>query len=152
MSFNIKIQTTSSVNNKISKNISDIVTLTGTLKNDTSVIDPVILIDAGVDVDENFFLANYATIPKFGRSYFITDIRSVRNGLIEISMHVDVLETYKDEIKNLDCIVRRTADKDYINLYLDDGTFSVYQNPDIDTKLFPSGFTAQSIILAVAGS
>lgn len=152
MAFNIILQTTSSMNNKIGKDIDDIVTLSGTLKNDTSVIDPIILIDSDTTTDDSIFLANYCTIPKFGRKYFITDIKSVRNSLIEISMHVDVLETYQDEILGLNAIIRRTSDSDYFNLYLDDGVFNVYQNPDIVTKSFPSGFSGQSIILAVAGS
>ena len=38
------------------------------------------------------------------------------------------------------------------NLYLDDGSFKVYQNPMVLTKAFPQGFTTQEFVLAVAGS
>lgn len=41
---------------------------------------------------------NYAHIPLFNRYYFVTDIRSIRNNIWEISLTVDVLMSYKDAI------------------------------------------------------
>jgi hypothetical protein len=152
MSFQIKLQRTSSVNNKIGKNITNVLTVSGTLKDETSILTPVVLIESNSPTD--LFTCNYASIPTFGRKYFITDIRSIYANMVEVHMKVDVLETYKDEIKDLNCIIRRTADTRYTNIYLDDGVFNVYQNPNITPTLFPSGFnrSEECIILAVAGS
>lgn len=164
MSFDIKFQRTSSMNNKVGKSIDDVVTFSGTLKNETSVLDPVILVelpepedpedpDTGEITERQFFQCNYAYIQRFARHYFITDMRSIRNNIVEVSMHVDVLETYKDDIKDLNAIIRRQ--ENIWNLYLDDGVLQTYQNPHIIPKEFPSGFTAgtaETVILAVAGS
>lgn len=147
MAFNIRLQRSYSEKNRIAKTIADIITVTGVLKEETSIIDPVIKIECDLaDVKD----CNYMTISAFGRSYFVNNIRSIRNGLVEFSCHVDVLETYRSGILNNSAILKRSEST--YNLYLNDGSFKVYQNSDVLTKEFPSGFTTQEFILAVAGS
>lgn len=147
MSFNIVLQTNTSEKNRIDKTLIDIATLTGTLKSETSIIDPVILIEGDLS---DYVNCNYMTIESFGRSYFINNIKSIRTGLFEISAHVDVLSSFADEIRSNTAIVRRQENR--WNLYLNDGSFRVYQNPMVLTKAFPSGFTTQEFVLAVAGA
>lgn len=147
MSFNIVLQTNNSDDIVIDKSITDIATVTGTLKNDTSIINPTIMVQGDLS---NYVSCNYMTISTFNRSYFITDIRSIRAGLFEVSGRVDVLTTYKNVIRANSGIVRRQENK--WNLYLNDGVFRVYQNPYVLTKEFPSGFSTQEFVLAVAGS
>lgn len=60
-----------------------------------------------------------------------------------------MLDSFKTEIKANTGIIERQQNK--WNLYLDDGTFKLYQNPLVLTRLFPSGFSAEEWILAVAG-
>ena len=147
MSFNIVIKRNNSENNKVTKDTTTITTLTGTLKENTSIINPVILTEISM---ENIKDANYMTISQFDRSYFITDIKSIRNGIVEIYGHVDVLSTYANQIKLSKAIIKRQEVS--WNLYLNDGSFRIYQNPVVATKSFPSGFTTQEIVLAIAGS
>lgn len=147
MAFNITLQINSSEKNKLDKEITDIATVSGVLKEDTSIIDPVIKIECDLS---NYVNCNYITIPQFGRKYFVNNIRSVRNGLVEFSCHVDVLSSFADSIRTNKAIIKRQENK--WNLYLNDGTFKVYQNPMVLTKAFPSGFTTQEFVLAVAGS
>lgn len=147
MSFDITLQTNASEKNKLTKDITDIATLSGTLKNGTSIIDPVISFEGDLS---SFVNCNYMTIPTFGRSYFVNDIRSIRNNVYEISAHVDVLSSFATQIRGNTAIVRRQENQ--WNLYLNDGVFKTYQNPEIITKAFPSGFTKQEFVLAVAGS
>lgn len=147
MSFNIELQRNNSENIKIDKSISNILSVSGVLKNETSIIDPVIIIECDLT---DIASCNYMTISVFERSYFITDIKSVRNGLCEISAHVDALSSFKSEIKTNRGIVKRQ--ENVWNLYVDDGAFKTYQNPNIITKAFPSGFSTQEFVLAVAGS
>lgn len=147
MSFSIKLQRNNSDKHDLDKSITDISTHTGQLKDSSSIIDPVILIEANIS---NLSNCNYMTISEFGRKYFITDIVSVYNGLVEVHGHVDVLTTYKSQIRNRQAIISRQQ-KNY-NLYVDDGVFKTYQNPNILTKSFPSGFGGTfEFVLAVAG-
>lgn len=147
MSFSIILQRNNSEKNKVDKTLTTIATMTGTLKNETSIIDPVIIFETSLSDLKN---CNYCTISEFGRSYFVNNIRSVRNGLVELTCHVDVLSTYKSQIRQQFAIIKRQQEN--WNLYLNDGSFKVYQNPMVLTKQFPAGFSTPSFVMAVAGS
>lgn len=147
MAFDILLQQNNSERNRLTKEISDLFTVSGELKTETSIIDPVIMIECDLPAVTG---CNYMSIPAFGRSYFVNNIRSIRTGLVEFSCHVDVLSSFAEQIKKNTAIVRRQENN--WNLYLNDGSFKVYQNPNVLTKAFPSGFTTQEFVLAVAGS
>ena len=147
MSFTIDLQISMSDKIEMDKTITTIAALNGTLKDATSIIDPVILVEGDLS---QFAQCNYMTIPVFGRSYFVTNIRSIRNDLFEISAHVDVISTWKSEIRGNLAIVKKQQN-DW-NLYLNDGTFHTYQNPMVLAKQFPTGFNTLEFVLAVAGS
>ena len=133
--------------NAVTKSLTQVQTMTGTLRNGTSIIDPVILVSDVSDISG----VNYCKINEFNRYYFINNIKSVNNNLWELSCHVDVLQSYADEIRAQSGIVERQ--ENYFNLYLNDGnTFQVYQNPQIATIKFPTGFTNPCFIIAIAGS
>lgn len=144
--FNILLQINNSEKNKLDKSINTISELSGVLREETSIIDPIITIEGDISAYVN---CNYMTIPVFNRSYFITNIRSIKSNLFEISAHVDVLSTYKAGIRSNEAIIRKQAHK--WNLYLNDGSLEVYQNPHVITKTFPSGFNTQSFVMAIAG-
>ena len=147
MSFNIILQRNSSEPIKVDKSIENLMTLSGTLREDTSIIDPVIKIECDL---ADVATCNYLTIPSFERSYFVRDIRSINTSIVEFSCHVDVLSSFKDEIRANEGIIKRQ--ENLWNLYLNDGSLKIYQNPYVITKEFPQGFTTQNFILAVAGS
>ena len=147
MAFNISLQINNSEREKLSKSVTDIITVSGELKTETSIIDPVIMIKCDLNAVKN---CNYMTIPSFGRSYFVNNIRSILSGLVEFSCHVDVLSSFANQIRDNTAIIRRQENK--WNLYLNDGSFKVYQNPNVLTKAFPSGFTTQELVIAIAGS
>lgn len=131
----------------VTKDIETLITLNGTLRENCSISDPVITVDA----INNSIAArcNYAKIAQFGRYYFVNDI--VFNGLLyEIHMHVDVLASFQTQLKQLDAVIARNENK--YNLYLNDGYFKTYQNPYVSIKQFPSGFEEQYYVLSVAGS
>lgn len=134
-----------SPSNYVNKSISVVSTLNGTLRNPTSIIDPVVTIERS-----NPTGFNYARIEEFGRYYFVTGISSELSNLISISLHVDVLMTYKEGIKDMNAIIKRQENK--FNLYLDDGIFKAYQNTKHKVIQFPYGFTEYSYILALAGN
>lgn len=148
MAFNIVLQTNASEKNRLDKTITDISTQSGTLRADTSIIDPVFLIECDL---ADYINANYLTVPSFGRSYFINNIRSMRAGLVEFTCHCDVLSSFKTQIRTNTAIIHR-SERNW-NLYLNDGSLTAYQDPELYTTEFSMGFTVnKQFILAVAGS
>lgn len=130
----------------LNKNISWIGSIPGTLRESTSIINPDILFEGDISSIAN---ANYMSIPEFGnRSYFIDNIESVRNNLYRIKAHVDVLETYKDQIKNCRGVVGRNAN-DY-NRYLVDSKIASPNTRDIKTTKFSESLDHEQIILVVS--
>lgn len=146
MSFSITVLNNKSEPNRIIKTTETLGEFTGTLRDGTSILNPIILVSGDIS---GFVNANYMHIPTFDRYYFINDIVSVRSGVFEVHAHVDVLSTYGNEIVKNQAIVRRQANQ--YNLYLNDGSFRTYQNPTITTHKFPYGFSGQNFVLAVAG-
>lgn len=134
--------------NKVIKELESHGTITGSLKETTSILSPTMVVKTGLDV-LTIATTNYMYIEDFKRYYFITDIKSVKTGLWEISGRVDVLQSYSDLIKQQTAIVKRQENK--WNLYLNDGSFRVYQNPMVLTKPFASGFNSFNFVLSVAG-
>lgn len=148
MSFQIKLQKNNSENNCVIKTLTDVYTLIGTLRDGSSITDPVFQVDCS---NFDIFGVNYCTIETFHRSYFINNIVLVRTNLAEISCHVDVLSSFASEIKANKGIVRRQERPTSFNLYINDGSLVAYQNPYVLTEPFPNGFTGASFILVVAG-
>lgn len=148
MAFNISLLYNYSEKNKVDKTIESVQVLRGIMRAESSIVNPVILVESGLTLQRAKI--NYMKIENFGRYYFVTDIRIIRDRLFEISAHVDVLTSYAAQIRESSAIIRKQANQ--WNLYLNDGSFKVYQNPNVLTKAFPSGFSGQEFILAVAGS
>lgn len=147
MSFAINFMYNNEPMNKITKSPQTLFTLTGSLRDESSIVDPVILIEYSDPID-----ANYAYIPEFHRYYYIKDITAVRTGLWRISMHTDVLKTFSEGILNSPCIVAKNANR--FNLYLNDSDYKCQQNDIVMTKDFPSGFdlTYANFIATILGS
>lgn len=139
-------KTTSEVN-KVDKQLEQLVVLTGTLRESSSIIDPVFNLSG---IDSYVADCNYAHIAEFGRYYFIQNIESINNGLWRLSLHVDVLMSYKNEICNNYAIVERN-ERNY-DLKLNDGLFVTQQNPRRAQFTFPAGFDTWNYVLAVAGN
>lgn len=125
MSFNIVLQSNISETIRLDKNLTTIATLTGTLRGDTSIIDPVFRIEGNL---ADYINVNYCTVEAFGRSYFVNNIRSLRAGLFEIDCHVDVLSSFKSGIRANHAIMHR-SERNW-NLYLNDGTLKMTQRPE----------------------
>lgn len=140
----IKLYKNYSDKNVLDKNISQSGSdITGTLREDCSIINPVIAIEGLNDLN-----VNYAYITEFGRYYYINNI-VCKGELFELQMHVDVLMTYKDEIRSNQAVISRQQNA--YNLYLQDGVFKTMANPHIQIKQFPAGFTDYNFIFSVAG-
>lgn len=145
--MNILIYSNSSDRKVVNKSITLITTLTGTLRDKCSIIDPVITVE-GLTAAQAAS-ANYIYIADFGRYYYINDI-TFNGNLFILSCHVDVLMSFKSQFTELEGVISRQENS--YNLYLQDGLFKTYQKPHISVKQFPSGFNTYQYILCVAGS
>lgn len=128
------------VSKTITQSGSDI---SGTLREDCSIINPVISIQGLTDLK-----VNYAYIPEFGRYYYINNI-VCKGKLYELHMHVDVLMSFGTEILDNTAVISRQ--QSMYNLYLQDGVFKTYADNHYQIKQFPSGFNTQQFIFSVAG-
>lgn len=143
----LNLYTNNSADNVVTKNITLLTSMTGTLRENCSIVDPVITVE---NINNAIAaVCNYAFIPQFARYYFVRNI-TLSGKLWIISMHVDVLASFQTPLKSLDAVIARNENR--YNLYLQDGFFKTYQNPHVSIKQFPAGFTDHSYILAVAGA
>lgn len=105
MSITVNLGTNTSDVRCIDKSVSTVKTCSGSLRNESNIVNPSILVEANA---ESIATCNYMEIPEFGRKYFITDIQAVTNKLSIVSGHCDVLSTYKNAIRSSPAIVSRS--------------------------------------------
>lgn len=101
--MNIKLYYNSSEDNKLTKVLTNELSVEGTLRDRSDLLNPEILM-YGVD----FTIYNYAYIPLFERYYFIRGYDIYRNDMYVVNMEIDVLHTYREGIKTLPSILMET--------------------------------------------
>lgn len=144
--MNLTLYVNNSEKNKIGKNLTNDFSLSGTLRDITNIINPVILIE--LNEIGNY---NYCYIPDFNRYYFITEITVIRTGLFAISLMVDVLESFQTSIKNLSVILLNTQNVG-TNNYLSSQVFRNNVKSKTDIINFPNGLNdSGEFILITAG-
>ena len=144
--MDITLYTNNSEKNKLDKNLSNAKTFSGKLREESSIVNPSILIQ--IENPSNF---NYAYNPEFKRYYFITDITSIRNGLWEVTMHVDVLMSFKDKIKATPVILSDTESAGATN-YITGEQWKTNTKNTTEIKQFPKGLNPNGeFILITAG-
>lgn len=145
--LDVNLMINNSEKNRIGKKLTGSVTYQCSLKEDCSIMDPVIMLNTS----GNMHTFNYMYIPAFQRYYFIVDVTSKGNNLWEITAHADVLETYKDKILANSCILERQTN--FYNSYLNDEEYPVYSYDDVITFRFTDSEFIKNMkfILTVAG-
>lgn len=89
-------------NNHIHKELTGETEYNGTPKGEIAVENLTLLID------DNVTDLNYFYIPDFKRYYYVTGRNIIRNGLTEVSLHVDVLMSFVDDIMQMRIFATRT--------------------------------------------
>lgn len=144
--MNITLCVNNSEKNKLSKSLSGMTVFSGSLKDETSVIAPVVMMEI-----ENPTGFNYAYIPEFGRYYFIRDMVSVRTGLWKISMQVDVLQSFQNYISGCSVILSDTENTGK-EMYLSGNVWKSKVKELTDIVNFPYGLSNDGyFILITAG-
>ena len=135
--------------NVINKTIDSLtaLTLTGELRKSTSVKTPVI----DVEYSESIIGYNYCYITEFARYYFITDIKSIRNGLWEISMRVDVLMSFSNDILSSEAIIDHETSPEFSE-YIQSDIWQDLVKDKTDIINFSSGLSESGgYVLITAG-
>lgn len=139
--MNLILYKTDSAPNAINKALTDAQPVTGTLRERTNILDPVLW----VKQDPRAY--SYAQIEQFNRYYFIDSIQSVTNGLWEIRLHVDVLMSYQNQIKALPAL-RTKAERP--NAYNDAADYSISVKRVLRKINFPYTFAPDSKLIMIA--
>lgn len=145
----IKLSNTSDSKEKLNKTVTEGITLNCILKENTSIVDPVLIIESTQPV----YNYNYVYIPMFGRYYYRTDIRSIGFNRWEYTAHVDVLKTYYEDIISNSAIMEGT-EKVQINKYLPDENVFITNCKRLTNIInFPSGLneTGEFILITAGG-
>ena len=149
----IYLYTCNSEYNRINKKeyLTNEFQIEGILKEESSVIDPQILIEKTNPAKYNY---NYMYIPDFNRWYYIQNIEHLRNKLWKITAHVDVLYTWGASIKSSKCILERTQNDKNANLYLNDGSFVLDSRKYLLTLPFENGLEddGELVLICACGS
>lgn len=142
----ITLYTNNSEKNKLEKNLANAKEFSGNLREESSIINPSILIQT-----ENPSSFNYAYIPEFKRYYFIIDAVSVRTNIWRLSLHTDVLMSFKDGIKNAPVILSDTESTGATNYIMGEQWKTNVKNAT-EIINFPNGLnTNGEFILITAG-
>ena len=132
----------------VSKKITSISSINNAkIINETDIVNPSIVVSRNF-YDSIILKANYLYIDKLERYYFINNI-SFAESMIVIDCTVDVLMSYKSEIRNITCTV--TRNENLKNGYLNDDNYNIQAYKQVVCKMFPNAINNDSIILMTAG-
>lgn len=136
--------------NAFPKDLRNTIVINGTLREKCDVLSPIITIENTSTFNITDY--NYVEIEEFNRFYFIDNYNYITNNLIEISLSVDVLETYKYAILQSTQYVTRNENfnADYMSGLSDDEPIKkIYNNSkyinDNYIQVYPS-FDEQRIL------
>lgn len=100
-------------------------TVTVYLKDGTSIDNPTFILN------ESDFEINY--INAFNKYYFVDDIKSIHNNMVEITCHIDVLATYRSDIAYVNLYVVRCSDQNKADFTIIDNKYPISMLPMIQT-------------------
>lgn len=141
------LYTNDSDNNVVYKSLTNARPYDVIVKTPSNVITPIITITT----NDNISQFNYGYMPDFGRYYYITSIKPIVNGVWEISLKVDVLMTYKNQMGNFEVIIERSASS--FTPYLNDPEIKRLAYENVLFLKFPNEVLNKdmSIILTTVG-
>lgn len=135
----------------LNKNLTEVKTLSATAKGDINIISPTLIIQ---HFSTDF---NYCYIAELNRFYYVNSLTLLTGQRLQINLSVDVLMSYKEEIKNLTVNVLR-----YENIeptFLTDSRIPLYSDtvqkviefPENIFNLENTGENSKNFLLTVAG-
>lgn len=142
----IKLYTQTIPKNKMFRNLTNEITVTGNVKDTFDILNPIVQFNYNVNLKN----VNYAYIPEYGRYYFVSP-PIISGKTVYLKMHVDVLFTYKTIIMKSPCIAIRSSNRG--NLYFQDDYIQFEEGYRYNVSKFPYRFDAESgtYILCISG-
>lgn len=154
--MNIYLYTSSAEPNSFPKELGEAVKIEGTLRDECDILNPVITL-VGFNPANTF---NYCYIPDFKRYYFITESSVIRTNVMELTMHVDVLQSWSNKILEQEGVILRN-EYDYNSMLIDDIVNVLPNNDGIKLEFTKIGdntlninnitYDTQNIILTTVG-
>lgn len=143
----IKLYVNNSDPKCVDKSLVSELAVSGTARDPLDMVNPVIEVEG--DIVSSIGQYNYMVIEDYARSYFITSITADSYHLSTIHAHCDILSSSKTWLLNKSATLTRN-ERSY-NSYLNDDMFNSYAYTNIVTKEFPTGVSADSIVLMTVG-
>ena len=142
----IKLYTQTIPKNKMFRNLTNEITITGNVKDTFDILNPIVQFN----YNANLKSVNYAYIPEYGRYYFVSP-PIISGKTAYLKMHVDVLFTYRNIIMKSPCIAIRSSNRG--NLYFQDDYIQFEEGYRYNVSKFPYRFDAESgtYILCISG-
>lgn len=122
-------------------------TFEGQARDEVNVINPIVIFDT-----PDILPYNYAYIPEFQRYYTIADKNAYREGLFEVTLDVDVLMSFRQDIFNMSAVVDKQTMPINGDEYIDDSSLVADNVQFVQIFDYPNGFNENpEYILITAG-
>ena len=149
--MNVILYNNKSDKRQLVKNITEIKTISATAKGEINIISPTLILEY---FSTDF---NYCYISDFKRYYFVNSITLLTGQRVQINLTVDVLMTYKEEIKNLTVNVLRY--ENIVPTFLTDSRIPIFSDTVQKVIEFPENIfnlenpeeNSKNFLLTVAG-
>lgn len=103
--------------------------------------DAFSIIGGTVKLQANFDTAKNYTAAKYGNNFYkVVDVVSTTNNIVEITLTLDVLATYKSSIAGYTCALERSPDNANI-VNLNDNTIRPIGSYSVKSYTFPRGYS-----------
>lgn len=143
----IRLYNNKSDNRCIRKELISGISVSGNLREECSVIEPLINFE-----HDGLMTYNYAYIPDFRRYYFIKKITNIRANVWAVEFEVDPLMSFKGDILALDVVVDKQSSETVGDEYIDDGSLITRCESFTTVYNFSNGFNeSPEYILITAG-
>lgn len=141
--MNVVFYNTKIKKNEVNKTLGTGTTISCELKNGSSIEDPVLLMTH----DATMFNYNYAYIADFGRYYFIAG-REIAEHTEYLTLHVDVLKSFANDIKASNGIATRSQ---FYNKNIADNLIVPLESERVTYRKLSSPITGGTYVAIIGG-
>lgn len=144
--MDIEFFKTESEPNRLEKILTDKLVISGEFKEDVNIINPILSLNARPEIAQS----NYIYIPNLNRYYFIDRVEITQTNIYTLYLSLDVLMSYKEQIKELKVILKNSTANPYYNGFLS----SHDVRKDLERLEFENNFNEKgtNVLIAINGA